>query len=539
MAFWVILSTVGVLCLLGLIMVLSVTTVKSTYEHDSASYFFSKQATFLAIGGVLMFLGLKVGHRRLAKLAKPAMASAFVLLALVLVLGDKVNGSRRWFNIGFFNVQPSEIAKLAIILWVARLMATRAREMDDWRRTILPVAVGLGGNVLLIMLEPDLGTVVVLCFVVALMLTVAGARLDVMALGAIPVAIGLGLYSFTGYHAARWTFLTPLKNSDTTNYQLLGSLSSIASGGWFGVGPGASMAKWGFLPEAHTDAIFAVIAEEMGVIGALAVIGLYVVLLGAGLRVARDAADAFGRLLAIGISSLIAVQAFVNIGVVLGVLPNKGFTLPFVSYGGSSLLVTMFAVGLLLSVAREGSAEKARIRRREAVNRTLARRSPSRGRLVLVPGETRSARKPAARKPAARSNRRLASPQPASRQRVNNRPNADPPLVVLNALLGDDRPFPRRPVHRDRRWRHGGPHPSRPVGRRCPRRRRRAQRSAALDRFGARAGVGAGGTVGDPAHPAGWPGHPSQPRSPRSGRQRQGRRRAGGRRGPGLLGDRP
>ncbi|MFN8053342.1 MAG: FtsW/RodA/SpoVE family cell cycle protein [Acidimicrobiales bacterium] len=399
MAFWVILGTVGVLCLLGLIMVLSVTTVKSTYEHDTAGYFFSRQAIFLGLGGVLMFLGFKVGHRRLAKLAKPAMAVTFVLLALVLFLGQRVNGSSRWFAIGFLNVQPSEIAKLAVIMWVARLLASRARQMDDWRQTILPVGIGLGANLLLIMLEPDLGTVVVLIFVVAVMLTVSGARLDVMAAAALPVIIVLAIAAFSGYHAARWTFLTPMKNGDTTNYQLLGSLSSVASGGWFGVGPGASMAKWGYLPEAHTDAIFAVIAEEMGVVGALTVIGTYVVLLGAGLRVARDAADAFGRLLAIGISSLIAVQAFVNIGVVLGVLPNKGFTLPFVSYGGSSLLVMLFAVGLLLSVAREGSAEKARIRRREALNRKLARRGPAKGRLVLVSGDSRPARTatPAAR----------------------------------------------------------------------------------------------------------------------------------------------
>ncbi|HNI35719.1 MAG TPA: putative peptidoglycan glycosyltransferase FtsW, partial [Microthrixaceae bacterium] len=349
MAFWVILSCVGMLCLLGLIMVLSVTTVKSTYEHDSASYYFRKQAVFLGAGGVLMWIGLKFGYRRIAMFAKPTMGVALALLIAVLFVGDKVNGSRRWFDFGFINVQPSEIAKLAVILWSARLLASRSREMHDWVRTILPVGVGVAATVALIVLEPDLGTAAVLCFVTAVILVVAGARLDVLAACAVPVLGLLGLISSTGYHAARWGFLNPLENGDTTNYQLIGSLSSVSNGGWLGVGPGASMAKWGFLPEAHTDAIFAVITEEMGVIGGLCVIGLYVVLLGAGLRVAREAIDTFGRLLAIGISTLIAVQAFVNIGVVLGVLPNKGFTLPFVSYGGSSLLVMMFASGLLLS----------------------------------------------------------------------------------------------------------------------------------------------------------------------------------------------
>lgn len=384
MAFWVILACVGVLALLGVIMVLSVTTVKSTYENGSATYFVQRQGIFLVVGSVLMYLAYKVGHRRVARFAKPAMVVSLALLALVLVLGERTNGSRRWFNLASINVQPSEIAKITVILWVARLLAQRSREMHDWRRTILPVGVGLGVNLLLILLEPDLGTVVVMCFVIGVMLVVAGARLDVLTYATLPVLALLVGLSFTGYHAARWTFLDPLQNSDTTNYQLLGSLSSVAGGGWFGRGPGASMAKWGYLPEAHTDAIFAVIAEEMGVIGALSVICLYVVLLGAGLRVARDAADVFGRLLAIGVSTLLAVQAFVNIGVVLGVLPNKGFTLPFVSYGGSSLLMSMFGVGLLLSVAREGSAEKARIRRRRSSERARATSGRGRGRRGLV-----------------------------------------------------------------------------------------------------------------------------------------------------------
>lgn len=402
MAFWVILATVGVLCLLGLIMVLSVTTVKSTYEHDTAGYFFKRQLFFVAGGGVLMFCGYKFGHRRVAALASPAMVVTFVLLVLVLFLGERTNGSRRWFRLDFLNVQPSEIAKLAVILWVARLLASRTRDLDDWRRTLLPVGVGLGANLLMILLEPDLGTVAVMCFVVGIMLIVAGVPVRQLALAALPVLLILVAQSLTGYHAARWTFLDPTANADTTNYQLNGSLSSVASGGLFGVGPGASMAKWGFLPEAHTDAIFAVVAEEMGVVGALAVIFTYVVLLGAGLRVAREAATEFGRLLAIGISSVLAVQAFVNIGVVLGVLPNKGFTLPFVSYGGSSLLVSLSAVGLLLSVAREGSAEKARIRRREAIGRRdrqragrarQSSRQPGRVALAVVTPEGREPRR--------------------------------------------------------------------------------------------------------------------------------------------------
>ena len=419
-AFWVIVGTVATLTLLGLIMVLSVTTVKSTYEHDTAGYFFTRQMVFVALGTFLLLAAYKFGHRRIAMFAPTIMVSSIVALVAVLFIAEKVNGSKRWFSIGFFNVQPSEVAKLAVILWVARLLASRSREMHDWRRTIVPVAAGLGLNVLLIVVEPDLGTAVVLIFVVLVMLVVAGARIDILALGSIPVALVLTYLALSGYHADRWGFLNPLENMDTSNYQLAGSLSSVASGGLFGVGPGASTAKWGFLPEAHTDAIFAVITEEMGVIGALLVIALYVVLLGAGMRVARDAADVFGRLLAIGITTLISVQAFVNIGVSLGVLPNKGFTLPFVSYGGSSLLVTMFAVGLLLSVAREGSASRAAARRR--LQRERTRRTETGTKLRLV-GSTvvrqAATRKPATRKPAARQ-------QPATRTSTTRRQPAPP-----------------------------------------------------------------------------------------------------------------
>src|SRR4051812_37624596 len=180
MAFWVILATVGILCLLGLIMVLSVTTVKSTYEHNGAGYYFVRQAFYLAVGAVLMYVGYKFGHRRAAKFATPTMITTVVLLVSVLLLGERVNGSRRWFALGILNVQPSEIAKLAVIMWVARLLATRSREMHDWRRTILPVGAGLALIVLLIKMEPDLGTAIVLCLVVGLMLVVAGARLDVL-----------------------------------------------------------------------------------------------------------------------------------------------------------------------------------------------------------------------------------------------------------------------------------------------------------------------------------------------------------------------
>lgn len=349
----------AMLCLLGLVMVLSATTVKSTNEYGTAWYYFRRQAGWLAAGMIALVLTLKVGHRRLRPLVPLGLATAVGGLLLVLVptpiSKGPVNGSRRWLSFGSTNLQPSEIAKLAVILWVAALLTERVSELHDWRRTILPIGVGTLAVAGLILAEPDLGTAVVLCTIVAAMLLVGGARLDVMGLAGAPVLVGLTFIAFTGYHAERWSFLDPLKDAGNTNYQLTGALSSVASGGWFGVGPGASTAKWGYLPEAHTDAVFAVIGEELGVVGCLAVVALYLALLGAGMRVARRVTDRFGSLVAIGITMWIGMQAFVNMGVTVGILPNKGFTLPFVSYGGSSLLVMLVATGVLLSIAKESA----------------------------------------------------------------------------------------------------------------------------------------------------------------------------------------
>jgi cell division protein FtsW len=185
------------------------------------------------------------------------------------------------------------------------------------------------------------------------MLVVAGARLDIMALGALPALAAFAYLSTSGYHADRWGFLNPTGDIAGKNFQLFGSLSSLASGGWTGVGPGASKNKWGWVPEAHTDAIFAVIGEELGVIGSCAVIATFAVFIGAGMALARRTRDRFSMLVIVGLTALIGIQAFVNIGVTVGALPAKGFTLPFVSYGGSSMLTMLGSVGLIASMARD------------------------------------------------------------------------------------------------------------------------------------------------------------------------------------------
>ena len=358
-AFWLIIVSTLLLCLLGLLMVLSATTVLSTHEHGSAGYYFSRQAIFLAAGLVLGAIAFGIGPRRIARLAPLGMILTASALTAVLVLGDRIKGSRRWFAVAGINMQPSEIAKIVVILWAARLLASRAHRISEWRESVLPVGVGFGAIAVLIYLEPDLGTVFVLASVIVVMLIVAEAPTLPLLCGAGVVGVLVIGASQMGYHADRWGFLNPLADRASKNYQLIGSLSSIAGGGLFGVGPGASTAKWGFLPEAHTDGIFAVIGEEMGAIGALSVIVLYLLLAGAGVRAAHDSRDMFGRLMAFGISTLIALQAFINIGVAVGIMPNKGFTLPFVSYGGSSLVMMLIAVGMLLRIASDGGSSPA------------------------------------------------------------------------------------------------------------------------------------------------------------------------------------
>ena len=323
--FWLIVATVGLLCLIGLIMVLSASSVTANRVYGTALYYFKRQAQWLVLGLIALFGASRFDYHRLAKLAPMLMTVTSVGLVVVLFhtpFTKSVNGSARWFDIAGVSFQPSELAKLSVILWVATMLHQRRRELGDWRRTILPITVGLGVLGLLIILEPDLGTVVMLAAIAAVMLVVAGARLDVLAI----IGVGSGALLFglsqLGYHRARWDSLDPWKDKLGTGWQSLQSQVGVASG---------------------------------GLLGCLAVIVAFGILLGAGIKVSRGAPDMLGSLLAIGIATWIGVQAFVNIGVTLGVLPNKGVTLPFVSYGGSSLLITLFTTGVLLNIARQST----------------------------------------------------------------------------------------------------------------------------------------------------------------------------------------
>jgi cell division protein FtsW len=349
-------AVIVVLNLIGLVMILSASSVTALQYEGSSYYYFERQLLWLFAGSIVFLVSLRLDYRLWRKLAVPMLVVSLLLLVVVLLpgIGQNVNGSSRWIGIGSFGVQPSEFAKLAMLVFAADLLARRQSWIDDTRVTLRPVIAAFGLFALLIMLQPNLGTTIVLAAITFTVLFVAGTPLAPLAGWGLVGCCVAGMASMgESYRRARiLAFLHPWNDPLNTGYQTIQSQVSVASGGWLGVGLGASKAKWGFLPYAHTDFIFAIISEELGLVGAMAVVGLFVALGFLGIRTGLRTADPFARMLAIGITAWLCVQAFVNIGAVIGVLPITGVPLPFISFGGSSLLATMAGAGILLNVAR-------------------------------------------------------------------------------------------------------------------------------------------------------------------------------------------
>jgi cell division protein FtsW len=352
--FLVLFAALVFLVLLGLVMVLSASAANALRYENSSWYFFKRHVMWLCVGAVALMVTLRVDYRFWQRLARPCFLVAVTMLTLVLIprFGVSANGSTRWIGWGPITVQPAEVAKLALIVFIADLLARRHR----WgvRLTVVPVLTVFAYVAFLLMLQPNLGTTIIVAAIVLTMLFASGAPLRSFA----PITLGLagcaGLLALAApYRMRRLTGFRDLwANRGDTSYQTFQSLISVSNGGITGVGLGASRGKWGYLPYAHTDFIFSIIAEELGLIGALTVILVFVVIGVLGFAVAIHAPDRFGMLLALGITAWILVQAFMNIGVTLGVLPVTGVPLPFLSFGGSSLVVTLAGFGILLNVAR-------------------------------------------------------------------------------------------------------------------------------------------------------------------------------------------
>ncbi len=367
-AFWLLLAVVAVLNMTGLIMVLSSSSVISLRETGSTWSYFERQAMWTVFGVIALVTFLYVDLDFWRRHTRLWVGIALAMLTAVLVpgVGVTVNGSTRWLGAGPLQVQPSEFAKFAMLLFVAELLARRDGWMHDVRFTLLPVLLYLGLVVGLIMLEPNLGTTIVLAVMVVVMLYTAGTPILPLAFAALigGMAAAFSVASTPFRRARFFAFLDPWKDPGNTGYQIIQAMVGTADGGLLGKGLGASRAKWGFLPYAHTDFIFAIIGEEFGLVGGVIVIALFFTLGGTGAWVASRASTRFETLVATGVTAWLMVQALVNIGAVIGRLPITGVPLPFISFGGSSLLVNLAAIGLLLNIARDPAPLPTPARRR-------------------------------------------------------------------------------------------------------------------------------------------------------------------------------
>jgi cell division protein FtsW len=380
-SYYVIVGITTLLLCLGLVMVLSTASVTDLIYGESAYHDFEWQLAGIAVGLPIMWLVARSSPRLFRAVAYPLIAVSIIGLGLTLIPGvaHTQNGASRWIAIGPVTFQPSELAKLALAIWGADLLARKEKlgMLADWRHMLIPLLPGTGLLAMLVMAGNDVGTTLILLVVFLALLWIAGTPARVFAALLILMGLVLLLLIVTaGYRSARITdFLHPQSTGATgsTNWQATQGKYALGSGGLFGVGLGGSREKWGWLPESTSDFIFAIIGEEFGLVGTLCVTALYGGLAFAGLRVARRAPDAFSRLASAAITAWIVVQAMVNIGAVIGVLPITGIPLPLVSKGLSSVLVTMTGLGMLMSFAR----------REPGASQALAARGPGAGARVL------------------------------------------------------------------------------------------------------------------------------------------------------------
>ena len=349
---------VAVLNVIGVVMVLSASSVQSLDTRGTAWWFFERQLMWTGLGIVGFAVASRLDYKQWRRYTVPFLVAATVLLVIVLIpgIGIWVDGSRRWLGYSTWRLQPSEVAKLALLVFAADVLARRERQVGDWKKALAPVLFVFGLFAFLIMLEPDLASTMVLTIILGSVLVVGGIRTRHLAAiaGMAIAAVTLFALAVPWRRARMLAFLDPWHDKSNTGYQVTQSLIALGSGGWTGVGLGASRAKWRFLPAAHTDFIFAIIGEELGLLGCALVVGLFGALAYLGVRTALRAPDRFGMLLAGGITAWIVGQAVINIGSVVGLLPVSGVPLPFVSFGGTALLFTMIAAGLLGNVARQG-----------------------------------------------------------------------------------------------------------------------------------------------------------------------------------------
>lgn len=340
-------------------MVYSSSSVVSLYRHKISYYFLRRQAIFAGLGLVGMFICMRFNYWNWRRFVKLTFFINFLLLILVLVpgIGIEHTEAKRWIDLGFTQFQPSDFTKFALILFVANYMVVNKDKMDEFRQGLLPILIVTGLCFGLVMLQPDLGTGLTIFLTIYIVSFSGGARIShLLGVASAGIPAIAALIFIAPYRLARlMSFINPWADPGGDGWQIIQSLLAIGSGSLAGVGLGASRQKFSYLPEPWTDFIYAIICEELGFIGGAAVIILFLILIWRGFRIAMSAPDLFGQYLALGLTTMIAVQVCINLGVVLGTLPVTGIALPLISYGGTSLLVTLVCIGILLNISKHST----------------------------------------------------------------------------------------------------------------------------------------------------------------------------------------
>lgn len=347
---------VVVLVSLGVVMVYSASAIMAADRFHDPLYFLKRQCIWAGLGMVALWAGMLFDYRRLERAVVPLLALSFVLLVLVLVppFGQEVNGTRRWLRLGIGTFQPVELAKFALLLYLAAFLTRREAVLESFGQGLLPLLLVAGGMAGLTMLQPDMGNALVLVILALALAYLGGARvyhMGLIAAAALPlcaIAIAMKPYRLRRMVA----FMNPWNDPQGSGFQIIQSFLALGSGGWLGRGLGESKQKLFYLPEAHTDFVFAIVGEELGLAGTAVVVALFALVVWRGLRIGLRAPDAFGSFLALGLTILVATQTLVNLGVVTGALPTKGLPLPFISFGGSALFMTLFSTGVLLNISQ-------------------------------------------------------------------------------------------------------------------------------------------------------------------------------------------
>jgi cell division protein FtsW len=407
-SYYLVLVTTGLLLAIGFIMVLSASSVRAYSTYGSVFAIAVKQGVFIAIGLPAMWIGSRIKVSWYRKLGLPLLLVALFLLVAVLVpgIGRNVSGARRWIPLPMsFNLQPSELAKLGLSLWGADLLVRKRKLLGEWKHLLVPLVPVVGVIAFLVMLEPDMGTTIVVTAILMSLLWVVGAPGRVFAgMAGATLVLGGVLAIAEPYRLARIVGFTDpcsTKQRLVGGYQACQGLQALDAGGWFGLGLGASREKWaGGLPNPYTDYVFAIVGEELGLLGTITVLMLFATLTYAGIRIAKRTNDPFARLAATAITIWIAVQALVNMATVVGMVPITGIPLPLISFGGSALILTLFGIGMLLSFARnEPGAQKALAARKGTPRSNVLRRTAKpAGRVPRQRAATAPARRPATRK---------------------------------------------------------------------------------------------------------------------------------------------